>query len=187
MVERRVAPVADLNWSTDIQLAVKGDRDAFARLIRDMQSEMYRLARTLLSQDEDCADAIQEAILNAYRSVHRLREPAYFRTWLYRILIRECQMTYRRRRKTAASDKLPEIGTSASGPDLDLQAAVNRLREPLRTIIKLHYFADMSLNQIAEMYKVSEGTLKSRLHRARRQLAKDLTEPGEGEVRYEFR
>ncbi|WP_246042243.1 RNA polymerase sigma factor [Cohnella pontilimi] len=179
--------MSELAWNTDVQLACAGDRDAFGRLIRGIQHEMYGMAKSLLNQDEDCADAIQEAILNAYRSLPKLREPAYFRTWIFRILIRECQQIYRRRKRTVVSDRLPESGVSAAEPDFDLRDAVDRLSEPARTIVKLHYYADRSLAEIAQVLGVSEGTLKSRLHRARAQLAKSLKVPTEGEIGYELR
>jgi RNA polymerase sigma-70 factor (ECF subfamily) len=178
--------VSELAWKTDVQLACSGDRDAFARLIREMQNELYGMARTLLSKDEDCADAIQEAILKAYRGVPKLREPAYFRTWLLRILIHECQQIYRKQKRTTLTDNLPERAAQSAESDLDLRQAVERLEEPLRLLVKLHYFADLPLAQIAEMMDVSEGTLKSRLYRARRYLAKWLNLPERGEVGYEF-
>jgi RNA polymerase sigma-70 factor (ECF subfamily) len=177
--------LSELAWKTDVQLACAGDRDAFARLIRAMQNELYGMARTLLSKDEDCADAIQEAILKAYRSVTRLREPAFFRTWLFRILIRECQQLYRKQRRSSPSDRLPERAALPEQPDLDLREAVNRLDEPLRTLVKLHYYADLPLAQIALMLDVSEGTLKSRLHRARKKLAGWLNLVESGELGYE--
>lgn len=178
--------MSDLAWKTDVQLACSGDRDAFARLIREMQNELYGMARTLLNKDEDCADAIQEAILKAYRGIPKLREPAYFRTWLLRILIHECQQLYRKEKRTSPSDKLPDQKALSTETDLDLQAAVERLEEPLRTLVKLHYFADLPLSQLSEMMDISEGTLKSRLHRARRYLAKWLNLPEKGEIGYEF-
>ncbi|BBI32323.1 sigma-70 family RNA polymerase sigma factor [Cohnella abietis] len=178
--------MTDLAWKTDLQLACAGDRDAFARLIREMQNEMYGMAKTLLHKDEDCADAIQEAILKAYRSIKRLREPAYFRTWMFRILIHECQQLYRKQKRTSPSDKLPERHAYEAAVDLDLQDAVNRLDESLRTLVKLHYYADLPLSQIAEMLGVSEGTLKSRLHRARKQLASWLSLSEKGGIGYEL-
>lgn len=178
--------MSELAWKTDVQLACSGDRDAFARLVREMQNELYGMARTLLSKDEDCADAIQEAILKAYRGVPKLREPAYFRTWIMRILIHECQQIYRKQKRTTLSDNLPERAAQSAESDLDLRQAVERLEEPLRLLVKLHYFADLPLAQIAEMMDVSEGTLKSRLYRARRNLAKWLNLPERGEVGYEF-
>jgi RNA polymerase sigma factor (sigma-70 family) len=177
--------MSDLAWKTDVHMACSGDRDAFARLIRVMQNEMYGMARSLLHQDEDCADAIQEAILKAYSSIHRLREPAYFRTWMFRILIHECQQLHRKRKSTFSSDSLLNHRVESVQTDLDLQAAVDRLDEPLRTLVKLHYYVDLPLAQISEMLEVSEGTLKSRLHRARRQLASWLEVKKEGGVGYE--
>lgn len=171
-------PESELAWRTDVQLACSGDKEAFARLIRALESDLYRMARTLLNRDEDCADAIQETILKAYRGVSKLREPAFFRTWLFRILIHECRQLRRKHGRVSLSDRLPELATDAAGTqpelDLDVRDAVDRLREPLRTLVKLHYFADLPLAEIADLTGVSEGTLKSRLHRARRSLAKRL-------------
>ncbi|RKP54493.1 sigma-70 family RNA polymerase sigma factor [Cohnella endophytica] len=153
-----------------------------------MQNELYGMARSLLNNDNDCADAIQEAILKAYKGITKLREQAYFRTWMFRILIRECQTIYRIKKKVSPMDNLPEQGVATALPDWDLQSAVDRLGEPLRTLVKLHYFADMPLGRIAETMEVSEGTLKSRLHRARRQLAKRLNVSEErGGIDYELR
>lgn len=177
--------MSDLAWKTDVQLACSGDREAFSRLIREIQGELYRMARTLLHRDEDCADAIQEAILKAYRSVPKLREPAYFRTWMFRILIHECRRIYHKEKRMLPTDALPEREAPTRETDLDLQDAVKRLDEPLRTLIKLHYYADLPLAQIAEIMDVSEGTLKSRLHRARRQLVKWLNVSERSEIGYE--
>lgn len=177
--------MTELAWKTDVQLACAGDREAFSRLVRQMQNELYGMARTLLQRDEDCADAIQEAILKAYRSMGKLREPAYFRTWMFRIVIHECRRIYRKQKRVSPTDAIPERADPSREPDLDLRDAVNRLDEPLRTLVKLHYFADLPLAQIADIMDVSEGTLKSRLHRARRQLVKWLNVSERGEIGYE--
>jgi RNA polymerase sigma factor (sigma-70 family) len=179
--------VTDLVMNSDVQHAMSGDREAFIRLIRDMKSDMFGLARSLLNKDEDCADVMQETILKAYRSLKTLREPAYFRTWVFRILIRECQLTYRRRKMAIVSNRLPDIGITPKARDLDLQSAVNRLNEKLRTVVILHYYSDLPLGLIANMLNVSEGTLKSRLHKARRQLAKYLGSREEGDIGYGLR
>lgn len=179
--------MSELAWETDVRLAVRGDREAFARAIRSASAEMYRMARTLLGNDEDIADAIQETILQAYRSVMKLREPDYFKTWLIRILIRECG---RVKRRTASMMLHQEISFEAKAtmpvPDLDLRAAIERLDEPLQTAVRLHYWADQTIERIAELTEVPPGTVKSRLHRARKQLAIWLDdETGEGALGYE--
>jgi RNA polymerase sigma factor (sigma-70 family) len=136
-------------------------------------------------------DAIQETILNVYRGIKKLREPDFFRTWLFRILIRECQLISRKSKKKVPAEQVQESGAVDNEPDLDLREAVNRLDEPLRTIVKLHYYADLSLPQISEMLDISEGTLNSRLHRARGYLARWLSypqpiPPGKENGAYEF-
>jgi len=182
--------LSELAWKTDVQLACSGDRDAFARLVRDLQNELYGMAKSLLRNDEDCADAIQETILQAYRGIGRLREPAYFRTWLFRILINECRRLYRRQSRVSPADKLPERAAFPDEADLDLRDAVERLDESLRTLVKLHYYADVPLAEIAAMMDVPEGTLKSRLHKARRILEKRLVHNRNGKrkegIGYEY-
>ncbi|RED64021.1 sigma-70 family RNA polymerase sigma factor [Cohnella lupini] len=180
-------PENGLAWITDVHLACSGDREAFARLIREMQNELYGMARSMLNNDEDCADAIQEAILKAYRGVTKLREASVFRTWLFRILINECQILYRKNKRVWPMNLMPDSAVKQAEADLDLQAAVNRLDKSLRTIVQLYYFADLPLSQIAELTNVSEGTLKSRLHRARQQLASWLTFTEERAIGYEAR
>lgn len=178
--------MTELAWDTDARLAADGDREAFARLVRAMSGEMYRMARTLLHSDADCADAIQEAILQAYRGMGKLREPAFFKTWFMRILIRECGRIKRRVLPVALPHAYEgEAGRLQRMPDLDLQAAIERLEEPLQTAVRLHYWADLPLERIAELTEVPAGTVKSRLHRARKQLAAWLGEDEEGDVGYE--
>ncbi len=88
---------------------------------------------------------------------------------MMRILIRECRRMGRRRIGQARIGT--DEGEEMALPDLDLQEAVERLEEALRMLVKLHYFADLPLNHLSELIDVPEGTLKSRLHRARKQLA----------------
>jgi RNA polymerase sigma-70 factor (ECF subfamily) len=76
----------------DVKLAQKGSKDAFVRLITAAEKSMYRVAKAILKSDNECADAIQESILKAFKSVGGLREPQYFKTWLIRILINECKV-----------------------------------------------------------------------------------------------
>lgn len=178
--------MSELAWDTDARLAAGGDREAFARLVRALSGDMYRMARTLLRSDADCGDAIQEAILQAYRGVDKLREPAFFKTWFMRILIRECGKIKRRGQPLALPRSYGGEPAAADMPDLDLRAAVERLEEPLQTAVRLHYWADLTVERIAELTEAPVGTVKSRLHRARRQLADWLGEDeGEGELRYE--
>ncbi|MGD8192368.1 sigma-70 family RNA polymerase sigma factor [Brevibacillus ginsengisoli] len=171
----------------NVQLAQNGDKDAFIRLINHIELKLYGVARAIVKRDEDCADAIQEAILKAYRALHTLKDPAYFKTWMFRILIHECQQILRRQKRIVTVSEFPTRPSHSSSDyeRIDLREAVDRLEETLRIVITLHYFEDMPLKQIAELLETPEGTIKSRLNRARSTLAEWLKIPEERKTGYE--
>ncbi|WP_433945580.1 sigma-70 family RNA polymerase sigma factor [Paenibacillus sp. SN-8-1] len=170
----------------DIILARKGNKEAFVRLIKANELSLYNVARSILKQDENCADAIQETILKAYRSIHTLKEPAFFKTWMFRILINECNTILRREKKVIVSDKLLIDSSSMDRyGNIDLQKAIEQLEETLRLVVTLHYYEDISLKGISEILGTPEGTVKSRLHRARQILAEFLEGTKERKVGYE--
>ncbi|MDR6720805.1 sigma-70 family RNA polymerase sigma factor [Paenibacillus sp. 2003] len=159
--------------STDlVNQAIQGDREAFIRLIRDIENSLYNTAKSMLRKEEDVADAIQETILNAYKSVHTLREPRYFKTWLFRILINECNTMLSRRSLSTAYAEVPSEKREHSSPydEVDMREAVDRLEESKRIVVVLHYFEDLSLRQVADTLNISESAVKMRLTRARQEL-----------------
>ncbi|MBB6022517.1 RNA polymerase sigma-70 factor (ECF subfamily) [Paenibacillus sp. JGP012] len=159
--------------STDlVNQAIQGDREAFIRLIRDIENALYNTAKSMLRKEEDVADAIQETILNAYKSVHTLREPRYFKTWLFRILINECNTMLSRRSLSTAYAEVPSEKREHSSPydEVDMREAVDRLEESKRIVVVLHYFEDLSLRQVADALNISESAVKMRLTRARQEL-----------------
>lgn len=159
--------------STDLVIqAIQGDREAFIRLIRDIENSLYNTAKSMLRKEEDVADAIQETILNAYKSVHTLREPRYFKTWLFRILINECNTMLSRRSLSTAYAEVPSEKREHSSPydEVDMREAVDHLEESKRIVVVLHYFEDLSLRQVADALNISESAVKMRLTRARQEL-----------------
>ncbi|MBR2563037.1 MAG: sigma-70 family RNA polymerase sigma factor [Paenibacillus sp.] len=155
-----------------IRQAIHGDREAFIRLIRDIENSLYNTAISMLRKEEDAADAIQETILKAYKSMHTLREPQYFKTWLFRILINECNTLLSRRSLSTSYAEVPAGHQTQSSPydEVDIREVVNQLEENKRIVIVLHYFEDMSLRQIADTIGLSESAVKMRLNRARKEL-----------------
>lgn len=83
----------------DVRKAQQGDRDAFTRLIKNMEGNLYRIASSILKSDQEKLDAAQEAIIKAYVSLPTLNHPRFFKTWMIRILIRECMRIARSRKK----------------------------------------------------------------------------------------
>ncbi len=118
-----------VTMALEVKKAQKGDLDAFVRIMRDLEPRLYSLAKSILRRDEDCADAMQEATLKAYKSLSTLRKPEYFKTWMIRILINECNQLLRNRQRTVVMDELPEAKTSeayyGSYQKVDLQEAVS--------------------------------------------------------------
>ena len=104
------------------------DRERFIAEIEACSGMMYRVAWSILRNDADCEDALQEAALKAWEKRGKLRDERYFRTWLTRILINACYDTQRRRRRTVPLDEVPEQA-AASAPDPALALAVESAGE----------------------------------------------------------
>ncbi|WP_244310834.1 sigma factor [Paenibacillus ottowii] len=83
------------------ELAIQGDKEAFMNMIRAVQQNLYVIARSIVKNEEDCANTIQEAIVKAFSNVHRLKEPAYFKTWIIRILINECNRIIKKKKRVS--------------------------------------------------------------------------------------
>ncbi len=157
-----------LDWNGDASRARKGDKDAFVRLMRALEVSMYQTARAFLRSDADCADAMQETVLRAYRSIRSLREPGYFKTWVIRILINECKRTLQLKRNVVALAVGYDAGVSEAGYDrVEVRDMVDQLEDSLRGVVLLYYYGELTVKEISEELELPEGTVKSRLHRAR--------------------
>jgi len=85
---------------SNVKLAKEGDKAAFEALIIENRLSLYRVAKGILKNEEDSADAIQEAIIKAYKGIKHLKKEEYFKTWLIKILINECNAISRSKAKT---------------------------------------------------------------------------------------
>ena len=152
------------------------DKTEFTAAVLEAEQTLYRVARTMLGSEHDCADAAQQAILRAWEQLGTLRNPRYFKTWLTRILINECNAMLRQRQRLAPYE--PEIAESIPAPapedHSDLYAALLALDEKYRLPVVLYYLEGFKTREIASMLGVPEGTVKTRLRAAREQLRKDL-------------
>jgi RNA polymerase sigma-70 factor (ECF subfamily) len=156
-----------------VKQAQKGDKESFITLIKDSEDMMYRVAKSILKQDDDCADVIQETIIHAYSALGTLKKPAYFKTWLIRILINESRRILKTRSKIVPLTHWVEKGRVV--PLLtELDEAIDSLEEEFRVVITLFYLEDFSIEEIAKILQTPQGTIKSRLNRARLKLAKFL-------------
>jgi len=152
-----------------------GDRDAFAELVRRHRDRLWAVALRTLGDREDAADALQEALISAYRSAHRFRGDAAVTTWLHRIVVNACLDRVRRR---AARPTVPLVDTEPSpvapvdsDTALDVRAALARLPVEQRAALVLVDVQGYSVAEAAVILDVAEGTVKSRCARGRARLA----------------
>ena len=154
-------------------------KEAFARLAEEMRLPMYRTACAYLRQEADRLDAVQEALLKAWRARDGLKDERYFKTWLTRIFIRECVNVQRRQKRMTPVERVPE-GPPPETPDApDVQQAILSLPENQRIVIVLFYMEEDSTQEIARILRVPKGTVCSRLKRARQSLKQFMEEEAE--------
>lgn len=152
-------------------------KEQLGQLILASEDTLYRVVKTLLRSDADCADAIQEAIVKAFSSLHTLRKDSYAKTWLVRIVINECYAIMRKEKRVVSiEDYTPEEMAESAEDYSDLYEAVSRLPKEQRLSVALYYMEGYSVKEIAELMETSESAVKSRLARARARLKQDLTE-----------
>ena len=144
----------------------------FIQRVRACERRLYRVARTMLPQECDCEDAVQEALLRAWDRRETLRQEAYFDTWLIRILINQCKTFYRRRPPEPAelTEDIPQV-TSEETPLLEALMALPRKQ---RVALELHYIEGYSVAETARILRLLEGTVKWRLKRGRELLKESL-------------
>ena len=163
-----------------------GDADAFDLLIEARIARLLRLAMSITIHEADARDAVQNGCLRAWMELPRLREPAAFDAWLWRIVINACRSTLRQRRRhsvreidIAGSSPIdvaapgPSLAERSSGVDV-VQRAFARLDVDKRTLLILHHVEDRSIGDIAGLLRIPEGTTKWRLHAARQALERAL-------------
>jgi len=167
-------------WLTAAQ---QGDTDAFCQLVTIYQKPVYNLCYRMLGDPDEADDAAQETFLRAYSGLQRYDCERSFSTWLLSIAAHYCIDRLRRRRYlTFSFDQMPYLDPPDPAPSPEASAAasetrrrvanlLNHLSPPDRAAIIMLYWYDFSYEEIAQALDLSVSALKSRLHRARRDLA----------------
>ena len=170
-----------------VRRAGEGDTAAFEALVRPRVDRLFRTAWGIVGNEADARDATQEAFLSAWRNLPRLRDPDRFDAWLGRVLLNACRMALRRRGRVReiSFDALIEGGHDpiAEWPRADRAAEVDaingafeRLGADDRAFLVLHYVDDLPVAEIARLLDKPVGTVKWRLHNARKALHRALKE-----------
>jgi RNA polymerase sigma-70 factor (ECF subfamily) len=160
-----------------VEAAQRGDRQAYVDLIRPRSSNLFAIAQRILRDVDRAEDALQDALVIAWRDLRGLRDPDRFDAWLRRLLVHECiDQASRERRRTSILRVLPVDGPAAPDALLtvadrdQLERGFRRLSAEQRSILVLHHFAGYAPSEIAETLGIPDGTARSRLHHAHRAM-----------------
>ncbi|MDO4678963.1 MAG: sigma-70 family RNA polymerase sigma factor [Blautia sp.] len=157
-----------------VKKAKKGDTDAFAQLIRMNAQSMYKVAWAYLKNEEDAADAIQETILICYEKLGTLKKSKYFKTWLIRILMNQCNDLLKTRRRETGELEQAETAYEESGYyECEWKEILLKLDEKYRVIVTLYYGQGLSVKEISKLLELNQNTVLTRLSRAREKLRKE--------------
>ena len=150
------------------------DQEYFTAQAEASTGLLYRVAYTILRNDADCQDAVQEALLRAWTGRDKLRDRQLFRTWLTRILINASHDILRKRKLTVPLENAREA--SEAFPDISLSEALGRLPEKLRLPLMLCYSENMTHAEISRALGIPATTVQSRLRKGKAMLRKELNE-----------
>jgi RNA polymerase sigma factor (sigma-70 family) len=156
-----------------VVLAREGDHDAFARLVAASVGRLNAIARLILRDYSLAEDAVQDAFVDAWRSLPGLRDPDRFDAWLTRLLVRSCQDLRRRARRrvielpllTGDGPLVADHQTAFAVTD-QIERGLQGLTIDQRTVLVLSFYLDLPVAEAASILGIPAGTMKSRLHRA---------------------
>jgi RNA polymerase sigma-70 factor (ECF subfamily) len=157
-----------------VDRAGRGDQDAFATLVGARIARLDAAARLILHDPELARDAVQEALVGAWRDLPGLRDPDRFDAWIHRITVRSCLTILRRRRRRVIEVELTPMTDIQGGGDFgsfivdrdQLERALRHLDPNWRAVVVVHFFLGLPLPETAEVLGIPLGTVKSRLHRS---------------------
>ena len=141
----------------------------FSDRVRALEAKLYKTAICIVKSDADAADCMQEALLKAWKNLLTLKNEAYFDTWLTRILINECKMLIRFKKRTQ-TDTLTNYIPAPEKAENEIEQSLNALNEKYRLPLVLYHINGYSLDETAQILHAPPGTIKARLSRGRKKL-----------------
>ncbi len=177
---------ADTVWL--VSQCIAGNEDAVASLFRAYEAGVYRLALSIVDDPAEASEITQETFLAALRALRKYQDKQSFKAWLFTITVNHSRSHLRKRRaieKLQATltrifqidfekQLLPEEAIIQDEKEKALWSSLNRLDDRYRIVVVLRYFHEMSVREISEILSVHEGTIHSRLHKARETLRSEL-------------
>lgn len=153
-----------------VKRARERDAEAFTEVIQLLTADMYKVAYSILLNDEDAADAIQNTILTCWEKIHTLRKAAFFKTWLTRILINHCYDIRKDNQKVTYLEEYEEP-VAEEDRNSGFKEMLSVLDEKYRIVMVLFYEEGYKTGEIAKFLQLSPSTVQTRLQRGREKLA----------------
>ena len=154
--------------------------DRTVAYILENQEKFYRVAYSYVRNQDSALDVVQNAICKGLEKCYDLRNPDAIRSWFYRIVVNESLQYLRehRRESVSAGEDMPEeiYVEPAYEKEREVYEEVQKLPEPMKTVVVLHFYEDLTLKQISEITQTNLNTVKSRLYSALRRLERILKE-----------
>ncbi|PUB08423.1 RNA polymerase sigma factor SigW [Paenisporosarcina sp. OV554] len=177
-----------------IKEVLKGDQNAFAEIVELFQDKLYRICYRMLGNQHEAEDIAQEAFVRAFINIHTFDTNRKFSTWLYRIGTNLCIDRIRKKKpdyyldaevvgteglnmysQIASKEELPEQEVLKMEMQDRVQYEISRLPDKYRAVIVLKYMEDLPLQEISDILEMPLGTVKTRIHRGREALRKQLS------------
>ncbi|MFV2063830.1 MAG: RNA polymerase sigma factor [Chloroflexota bacterium] len=168
-----------------VRRAIEGDHDAFSSLVDVSVDRLYAVATLILRDPDRAQDAVQEALVSAWKDVRALRDPDAWDAWLHRITVWACYKAAKKERRRhqvelkVVSDPGPTTTFDSADAlaDRDLvERELNDLPLDHRAVIVLRFYLDLPLDEVADILDIPVGTVKSRLHRALASLRESMAQ-----------
>lgn len=166
-----------------VKRAKQGNVDEIGSIILENMSTLYRVAFSILKTEDEIYDAISSTTVIVFEKINTLKNEEFFKTWMTRILINECYKIYNQNKKIIYLENCnkQEEAYNDKYVDFEMRNLVKNLDRDLREVVVLYYFEEFSVKDISKIVKIPEGTVKSRLSRARKELGKVLLKNNEQE------
>ncbi len=161
---------ADLSMHSNDAVPEMSDEAFFISETGRCKFDLYRVAYSILQNHADTEDALSKCIISAYTKLSSLRSRNSFKTWMIKILVRICYAMKREKKRFVYEEDMAGVPGIHVDTFPELFGTVNRLPDEFRVVIVLHYYEDMSVKKMASVLRIPQGTVKSRLSRAKEKL-----------------
>lgn len=165
-----------------VKKAIKGNFNAYSILVNNLKDEGYKLAYTILKNEQDSIDAYLQAVEKGLKNIHNLKESKYFRTWFLKIVINESKniivknskVTYLEEVKEKEKHYTNDHNINHNEYKIDLEKSLEKIEPQTREMIKLKFYMGYKLEEVANILDVPVGTVKGKMYTALKFMRKEL-------------